>query len=71
MPGKVIPFQNNSDTSINNTQQLINAPITLLINADKNGFAKGSLFLDQGESLSELNDYNYEYYNFHFSKKTL
>ena len=71
MPGRIIPFQNNSDTSINNTQQLINAAISLFINPDENGYAKGSLFLDQGESLSELNDYNYEYYNFHYSKKAL
>ena len=70
MPGKIIPFQNNSDASINNTAQLINAPITLVVNPDDNGFAKGTLFLDQGESLSEL-DNGYEYYNFHYSQKSL
>jgi len=43
---------------------LINSSISLLVNLDQNGYAKGSLFLDQGESVSELENYNYEYYNF-------
>lgn len=71
MPGKIISFQNNSDAKINNVKQLVNSPISLIVNLDNNGFAKGSLFLDQGESISELDNYNYEYYNFHVSQKSI
>lgn len=71
MPGKIIAFQNNSDGSIMNIHQLVNAPITILVNPDDNDYAEGSLFLDQGESLSELNNRNFEYYNFLFSQKAL
>ena len=46
MPGRVIAFQNNSDMHINNIKQLINSTISLIVNLDNNGYAKGSLFLD-------------------------
>lgn len=71
MPGKIIPFQNNSDMSVNSIHQLINRPISLLINRDDAGLAKGSLFLDQGESLSELKNWQYEYYTLVYSAKTI
>jgi len=50
---------------------LINSSISLLVNLDQNGYAKGSLFLDQGESVSELENWNYEYYNFVVSQKAI
>jgi hypothetical protein len=56
---------------INNIKQLINEPISLIVNLDDNGYAKGSLFLDQGESISELNNWNYEYYQFQVSQKSI
>jgi hypothetical protein len=71
MPGRVIAFQNNSDESITSVHQLINSPISLVVNLDNNDFAKGSLFLDQGEKLSELNNWDYEYYHLHVSKKSI
>lgn len=71
MPGKIISFQNNSDASINNIHQLINGSITVLVNPDDNDFAQGSIFLDQGESLNELNWTQYEYYALQFSQKSI
>jgi hypothetical protein len=50
---------------------LINSSISLLVNLDQNCYAKGSLFLDQGESVSELENWNYEYYNFVVSQKAI
>jgi hypothetical protein len=71
MPGKILPFQDNSARTISNMKQLVNAPITLLVNLDNTGQAKGSLFLDGGESISELDNYNYEWYNFVFANKAI
>lgn len=71
MPGKIITFQNNSDGSINNIHQLINGSITVLVNPDDNDFAQGSIFLDQGESETELAWRQYEYYSLQFSQKSL
>jgi hypothetical protein len=50
-----------------NIHSLINSSMTILVNPDDNDYAEGSLFLDQGESLSEMDNYNFEYYNFIFS----
>ena len=33
-----------------------------MINRDKDGYASGKLFLDDGETLSQLKDQTYEYY---------
>jgi hypothetical protein len=38
---------------------------------DDNSGAKGSLFLDQGESISELNNNNYEYYTISAAQKSI
>jgi hypothetical protein len=50
-----------------NIHQLINGSITVLVNPDDNDFAQGNIFLDQGESLYELNERQYEYYAIQFS----
>ena len=39
-----------------NVHKLINRPVTLLFNPDNDDFAKGSLFLDQGEKQSDLDN---------------
>ena len=49
-----------------NVHKLINRPVTLLFNPDNDDFAKGSLFLDQGEKQSDLDNQVWEYYNFQF-----
>ena len=54
MPGKVIPFQSNSGNRYKSTGDLINSPIQIKINPDGNGYAEGSLFIDQGISKAEL-----------------
>jgi hypothetical protein len=56
---------------ITNMKQLINAPLSLVVNLDDNGFAKGSLFLDGGESVSELDNLTYEYYQFTVAQKAV
>lgn len=71
MPGKIIAFQNNSDGSIMNIHQLINGSITLLVNPDNENFGQGTLFLDQGEKVSELDNWEWESYNIQFSAKSI
>jgi len=39
-----------------------------LINADENGYAKGHVYLDDGETLSSLSEKKYEYNEFVLSK---
>jgi hypothetical protein len=70
-PGAIATFQNNSDMSVNNTSQLNSKPISLLVNRDENNYATGSLFLDQGETLSELDNKNYEYYTLTYSANSI
>lgn len=62
-PGALIPFQNNTDMKIMTTTDALSKPISVIINRDGNGQAGGELFLDQGISQSELDNYQYEYYN--------
>jgi len=54
-----------------NIHQLINGSISVLVNPDDNDFAQGNIFLDQGESLYELNERQYEYYAIQFSQKSI
>ena len=56
MPGKLIPqYQITSKDNILNTFDVHNSsPINLIINRDENGYAAGKLFLDDGETLSQL-----------------
>ena len=61
-PGSLIPFQDNTDHSISKTSQLIEAPIAIIANRDKQGKATGYLLLEKGISRSEINDNHYEYY---------
>lgn len=63
-PGALIPFQNNSDMSVSTTNDLLQKPISLVINRDQNGQASGSVFLDTGLLVSEIGQGNYEYFNF-------
>jgi hypothetical protein len=47
-------------------------PISVVINRNEHKSAKGSLFLDDGISLSELDNKTYEYYTIeHKSSKTI
>jgi alpha-glucosidase (family GH31 glycosyl hydrolase) len=64
-PGSIVSFQDNSDNKTTTTADLSSKPISLYVNRDDNGYASGSLFLDQGISLTELSNSTYEYYQFH------
>jgi ribosomal protein L14 len=62
-PGALISFQDNSDMSIMTTQHSLNKSIMLVVNRDSdNTYAEGTLFLDKGESKSELDNEDWEYY---------
>lgn len=65
-PGYIVTTQENQDKPPMNTKDLVNLPFNLTINRDKDGYAKGQLFLDEGELVSDLegNNQKYEYYEF-------
>jgi hypothetical protein len=50
---------------------LVNKSISLYANRDENGFATGSVFLDKGETMSELSNKAYEYYQFNLQANSL
>lgn len=70
-PGAIIPYQNNSAMAFMTTKDVLAAPISLVINRDKNQQAGGSLFLDQGISQQEMWSQNYEYYNIQAQAKSI
>lgn len=47
-------MQPNDGQRYNTTDQLVNSEVRLVVNPDANGYAEGSLFLDQGKAQSEL-----------------
>ena len=70
-PGALIPFQNNTAMKFMTTADVLNASISLIANRDQNGYASGSLFLDQGISRSEYYNQNYEYYSVNVQANTI
>jgi hypothetical protein len=46
-------------------------PISVLINRDENGAAKGSLLLDDGISMSEFKANEFEYYTIVHSSQSI
>jgi len=53
-PGTIMPFQDNSDGSIMNTDDLLKKPLTLVVNLDVNKAAHGHLFIDDGLNKTKL-----------------
>jgi alpha-glucosidase (family GH31 glycosyl hydrolase) len=56
-PGSIVPWQDfmsNLTAYIRTTNDVIGKPISLVINRNERKFAKGTLFLDDGISLSEI-----------------
>jgi hypothetical protein len=53
------------------TKDIQGTNITMLVSRDTNGHSEGKMFLDQGETRSELTNKEYEYYNFKLNGKTL
>ena len=72
MPGKLILYQDNRDQQFKVTTDIMNnGKIDIVVNRDTNGHATGKAFLDHGETLTELNDKTYEYYEFRLNGKSL
>jgi hypothetical protein len=53
------------------TADLLTMPISILINRDENGAAKGSLLLDDGISISEFSANEFEYYTIVHSSQSI
>lgn len=62
MPGTIIPFQNNSAMTARTTTDLSRLPLSLIINRNQRDVAVGTVFLDGGNTLSELENKTFEYY---------
>ena len=68
----MIPYQDNRNHSFKTTKDILtNAGLLLVANRDKMGYSQGKVFLDHGESLSELETKQYEYYSLQLSGNTL
>lgn len=77
-PGSIVPLHwpdgggvDVPQPKLNNTQALLAAPLTLVINRDDHQAAKGKVFLDRGETLSELSDKTYQYYELSLHQNTI
>ena len=72
-PGHMVIHQpqNTTQTYLTTDDVIANAETNLVFNRDGDGHAGGKLFVDQGISLSEINDKTYEYYSFHLSAGSL
>lgn len=67
--GKIIPIQPSDLNPALNTYDLIKkSSITLLVYPDYKGVAEGTLYIDDdGESLADLHNENYQYFRFRFT----
>jgi alpha-glucosidase (family GH31 glycosyl hydrolase) len=73
-PGYIIPIQhgyNGTPAYANNTEQLADTLLHLIVNRDDDGYATGNLFIDEGKNISEITTKTYEYYQFELVNKTL
>ena len=57
--------------NIKTTGELLNRPITLLVNRGHNDHAMGSVFLDKGQDRKELDSGQFEHYKLVYQMKTL
>ena len=71
MPGSLIIFQQNKLGDLTTFDMVKNGEITIIINRDQHKHAEGMVYLDHGESISELTNKLYEYYKFNVNDKTL
>lgn len=72
--GWMVPFQPQDDTTpYMTTQDVLNkAGLNLVANPNPDGWAQGRLFMDpDGESVSDIENGDYEYYQFHLSAGSL
>ena len=62
----------SENITIQSTVQLLEMPITIVINRNERKAASGKVFLDDGSTKSELLDKSYEYYSIdHKASKTI
>lgn len=69
-PGAITAFQPNSGFKTT-TDVLKNGKLQLVANIDPNGWAAGTLFLNKGDETLEIENKEYEYYQFHVSAGSL
>jgi len=53
------------------TSAIKGAPLDLVANPDPAGWAQGKIFMDEQDSVKDIEDGNYEYYQFHLSAGSL
>lgn len=70
-PGSIVAFQPNSGAFTNTKEVMDLAELHLIANIDHHSWASGTLFMDKGDSLQELEEKEYEYYRFHVSAGSL
>lgn len=61
--GSMIPIQ--SSDGVKTTFDLMKKPISLYALRDEDGYAYGSVFLDSGDSIDDLDTSKIEYYQLH------
>ena len=72
--GYMVPFQPNPASSafMTTTDMINKAELHLVANPNPDGWAQGKLFLDKdGDSVSDIENGDYEYYQFHLSSGSL
>lgn len=68
--GGLIPYQSTADGTLRTTADLLKRPISIIAHRDDSGHAEGTVFLDQGISVKELQDSKYEYYQIKLQAKS-
>lgn len=69
-PGYIVPMENCDDC--NTTADLrAKVGLKLIANRDSQGHAVGELFIDSGDSASEISTQSYEYYQFQLSANSI
>ena len=71
--GTIIPYQDTNEKRFDTTTNLIEDDgLDLLIYPDSNGFAEGTLYIDNnGDSESDFESNRFEYYKIRFSQRTI
>jgi len=72
MPGKILLHNSQVEDNFMTTSDVFtNHNISLLVNRDSNNHAEGKIFLDHGESVSELVNKLYEHFEIIVNQKSI
>lgn len=64
-PGYMVPYQTCGNKTCGTTTDLqTQGELSMIVNPDAQGHAKGRLFLNADDTLAEIKDQTYEYYEF-------